>query len=52
MDFAEALKNFNEVLRLDPNDPPTKNVYVPRCQVFIENPPPQPWDGVFTMTSK
>ena len=27
-------------------------VYIERCRIFIENPPDENWDGVWTMTSK
>jgi hypothetical protein len=34
-----------------PNDTPSK-VYVERCKNLKENPPAEPWDGVFVMTKK
>lgn len=27
-------------------------VYIERCQAFKDNPPPENWDGVYTLTSK
>ena len=27
-------------------------IYIDRCNQFKENPPPEDWDGVFTLTSK
>jgi hypothetical protein len=51
MQFAEALKYFGESLKVDQNDGPSK-VYYLRCKFYIENPPPEDWDGVFVMTHK
>jgi hypothetical protein len=51
MQFGEALKKFDEALQADPEDGPSK-VYSLRCKQYIENPPPEDWDGVFVMTTK
>ncbi|MFP4483649.1 MAG: tetratricopeptide repeat protein [Spirochaetaceae bacterium] len=51
MEFAEAEKQFIRALKIDPNDGPSK-VYVARCRHYIENPPPEDWDGVFVMQTK
>jgi hypothetical protein len=51
MDFEKALLSFSEALRIDPNDGPSK-VYSTRCQHYLENPPPEDWDGVFVMVTK
>lgn len=51
MDFKKAQQNFADALRVDPEDGPSK-VYYLRCKHYIENPPPEDWDGVFVMTSK
>jgi hypothetical protein len=51
MQFGEALKKFDEALLSDPEDGPSK-VYSLRCKHYIENPPPEDWDGVFVMTTK
>jgi len=51
MDFKGALQSFADALRVDPDDGPSK-VYYLRCKHYIENPPPEEWDGVFVMTSK
>lgn len=51
MDFDEAQKSFAHALKIDPDDGPSK-VYFARCKHYIENPPPEDWDGVFTMTTK
>ena len=49
--WDEAIAAFRKVLESRPDDPPAM-LYIKRCQELKENPPPQPWDGVFTMTKK
>jgi len=51
MQFADAENKFGEALAADPSDSPSK-VYKERCAYYIANPPPEDWDGVFTMTTK
>jgi len=51
MDFAKAKDAFTKALSIDPNDGPCK-VYLERCIIYIENPPPEDWDGVFVMKTK
>jgi hypothetical protein len=51
MKFEEALVSFNQGLEYEPDDGPTK-LYIARCKELGKNPPPQDWDGVFTMTTK
>ena len=51
MDFEGALASFTEALGIDPEDGPSK-VYRLRCQHYLENPPPEDWDGVFVMSTK
>lgn len=51
MEFDKALKMFEEALLLDPSDGPSK-VYVERCKFYLQNPPPEDWDGVFVMKTK
>ncbi len=51
MQFTEARDCFAKALESDPTDSPSK-VYVDRCAYYLENPPPEDWDGVFTMTTK
>ena len=51
MNFEKARNLFQQALEVDPEDGPSK-VYVKRCQHYIENPPPEDWDGVFIMTTK
>lgn len=49
--FAEALECFQKLAAEHPNDPPSR-VYIERCVQFIEQPPPEGWDGVFEMKTK
>ncbi len=49
--WDEAIAAFQGVLASRPNDYPSK-MYVERCKNLKENPPPEPWDGVFVMTKK
>jgi adenylate cyclase len=46
-----ALAGFAALLGDFPGDGPTK-LYLERCRLLKENPPPAEWDGVFTMTTK
>ena len=49
--WNEAIGTFNEVLHLKQDDYPSQ-LYVDRCKIFLKDPPPQDWSGVFTMKSK
>lgn len=51
MQFDKAKDCFARALRVDTDDGPSK-VYYARCKHYIENPPPEDWDGVFIMTTK
>ncbi|HEY9593742.1 MAG TPA: tetratricopeptide repeat protein [Spirochaetia bacterium] len=51
MRFDDALSSFARALKIDPEDGPSK-VYYARCKHYIENPPPEDWDGVFVMKTK
>lgn len=55
-DFAKAKTHFeltqqNEPAALENKTNPSK-VYIERCEILIQNPPSEPWDGVWTLTSK
>jgi adenylate cyclase len=45
--YDPARKKFLEVLSLDPDDGPSR-LYVGRCNSFIQNSPPEEWDGAWT----
>lgn len=51
MKFREAGPLFAEALKIDPTDGPSK-VYLTRCNHYLEDPPPDDWDGVFVMKTK
>ena len=51
MEFEQAKSEFAQALKIDPDDGPSK-VYYARCKHYIDNPPPEDWDGVFVMKSK
>ncbi len=51
MKFQEARGVFAKALKIDPEDGPSM-VYYSRCKHYIENPPPDDWDGVFVMKTK
>jgi adenylate cyclase len=49
--FADATASFEDVLALNAADK-TARMYVERCARLQESPPPEDWDGVWTMTDK
>ena len=58
--WDEAIEGFNKSLEYENKRFPDLEgkktnpslVYIDRCNQFKENPPPEKWDGVFTLTSK
>ena len=51
MKFEAAKDLFAKALNVDPEDGPSK-VYFARCKHYLQNPPPDDWDGVFVMKTK
>jgi adenylate cyclase len=49
--WVQAITLFQEALQRDPNDKPSK-MYIERCSEYLQNPPPEDWDGVFEITTK
>lgn len=49
--WDEAIAAFQKTLGIRPEDEAAR-LYIERCNNLKENPPPAPWDGVFTMTKK
>lgn len=49
--FIKAEELFNESLKRLPDDMPSK-VYLERISYYMETPPPEDWDGSFTMKTK
>jgi adenylate cyclase len=49
--WAQAIVLFQEALQIDPQDHPSR-IYIERCTAYLQNPPPDDWDGVFVMKTK
>ncbi|HMV41986.1 MAG TPA: adenylate/guanylate cyclase domain-containing protein [Leptospiraceae bacterium] len=49
--FSDALKLFQETLRIKSSDLASR-VYIERCENYIQNPPPENWNGVYESKSK
>ncbi len=49
--WTEAMAHFDKARSFDPADQPSM-VYLERCREFLQNPPPDDWDGIFTMRTK
>jgi len=49
--YTDAIAEFEKALAIDPKDGPSIT-YVNRCNTFLENPPEDDWDGVYTHTEK
>ncbi|MBM3326169.1 MAG: adenylate/guanylate cyclase domain-containing protein [Calditrichaeota bacterium] len=49
--FPEAWRWFENALETAPTDGPSKT-YLKRCELYIAEPPPDDWDGVWTLTEK
>jgi adenylate cyclase len=50
-DWMRALDRFTQVLKIAPKDGPSW-VYIDRCLYYRDRPPPDYWDGVWTMVRK
>jgi len=49
--WEKGIEKFKEALKIEPNDMPSK-IYLERCNGFKATPPPDDWDGVYTMKTK
>jgi adenylate cyclase len=49
--WKRSLSSFEQALQVNPQDYASK-LYLERCQGYIIEPPPEEWDGVFTMKTK
>ncbi|HEY8100728.1 MAG TPA: adenylate/guanylate cyclase domain-containing protein [Burkholderiaceae bacterium] len=49
--WSDAKKVFDVLATDFPQDMPTQ-IYLERCGYFMQNPPPDDWDGVFNRTEK
>jgi adenylate cyclase len=50
-EWQKALLLFLDALDKDPNDGPSQT-YLNRCELYVQNEPPEDWDGVYTMQEK
>ncbi|OVE75144.1 hypothetical protein BVX97_05510 [bacterium E08(2017)] len=50
-EWDKGIESFKQVLSVDPDDGPAKT-YMERCDFYNEKPPPDDWDGVWTMREK
>jgi adenylate cyclase len=50
-DWRRAMENFQEVLRLKPDDTPSR-IFLQRCRQYREAPPAADWEGVFILEEK
>ncbi|MBI3373404.1 MAG: GAF domain-containing protein [Betaproteobacteria bacterium] len=49
--FKEAISAFSEAKRLRPEDKVSK-MYLERCDHYLREPPPEDWNGAWTLTEK
>lgn len=49
--FEEAKQSFAQALQALPGDP-VSTLYLERCEEYLQNPPPEEWDGVYVMKTK
>lgn len=50
-DFQRAITHFEAAQQLEPGDRPVE-LHLERARDYLQNPPPEDWDGVHTMTTK
>ncbi|KAB2923623.1 MAG: adenylate/guanylate cyclase domain-containing protein [Bacteroidetes bacterium] len=49
--WRSAVDQFNQALSIRKDDI-VSNLYIQRSMLFVDNPPPEDWNGVFVMTKK
>lgn len=49
--WKQGLDSFSKALDLHPSDP-VSQLYIERCQDYLDVPPPDGWDGVYVMKTK
>jgi adenylate cyclase len=49
--WQDGIDLFGKALAIDPADGPS-GVYLDRCRDYLNDPPPDDWDGIFTMRTK
>lgn len=50
-EWQKAIDMFKDALAKDPGDGPSRS-YIKRCKEYLKAPPPDDWDGVYTLLSK
>lgn len=50
-EWESALEAFRRALAASPDDGPSRT-YIRRCEEFLENPPPDDWNGVYRLITK
>ncbi len=50
-DWQNAMAAFNVAIAANPEERPSR-IYLDRAKHYLANPPPEGWDGVWTMTEK
>lgn len=50
-EFKAAIDAYEEVLQIRPHDM-LSEMMIERCRQFLESPPPEKWDGCYTMKTK
>jgi adenylate cyclase len=49
--WPQAMEHFQEVLRLENDDPPAR-IFLQRCRHYLERPPAPDWQGVLMLAEK
>jgi adenylate cyclase len=49
--FLEAIQSFTAAQKIRPQDQ-SVSIHLNRCSAYLQNPPPEEWDGVHIMTTK
>ena len=50
-EWQKAITIFQKALNKDPHDGPSLT-YIERCKAYVQNSPPENWDGVYVLTAK
>jgi adenylate cyclase len=51
LEWCKAIEHFERALAIMPDDGPS-HVYIERCHLYLSQPPPENWDGVYTALGK
>jgi adenylate cyclase len=49
--WDQAIRLFSEALKANPADRPS-SLYLQRCEIYRKMPPPENWDGVWSLTAE